>query len=122
WKPHASNPIKVDVRSARPAGNPFYHNGNFYRPSQDCSEIYGGKIVLNRITRLSPTEFKEEKVNVIGPYKNSPYPDGIHTISSVGDMTIIDGFQRKFIGLHLSFFIVKIKKFLNTFNDAIHKK
>jgi len=91
WKPHASNPVKTDVRSARPAGTPFIYNGNLYRPAQDCSRTYGGRIVLNRVIRLTPTEFKEESAGVIEPYTNSPFPHGLHTISSIGNFTLVDG-------------------------------
>jgi len=97
WLPHAATPLKTDVRSSRPAGTPFVHQGELYRPAQDCSETYGGAVVLNRIIRLTPTEFEEEPVRVVKPYPNSPYPDGLHTISSVGDITIIDGKRRIFI-------------------------
>ena len=110
WKPHVANPVKVDVRSARPAGTPFMHDGHLYRPSQDCSGIYGGKIVLNRVLRLTLTEFKEEQVAVIEPYRDGPYPDGLHTISAVGDVTIIDGVRKVFIARSLCVVIDKMKR------------
>jgi len=112
WKPHAANPIKVDIRSARPAGTPFIYHGSLYRPSQDCSKSYGGNITLNRVMRLTPTEFKEEQTRIIGPYKNSPYPDGVHTISAVGNMTIIDGVKKAFTFKSLSVLLHKIKSVL----------
>ena len=109
WMPHANNPVKVDISSARPAGTPFMHNGQLYRPSQDCSNLYGEKIVLNRIKRLTPTEFEEERVITIYPLKNSPFKDGIHTISMVDDtITLIDGFQKAFICKNLNFIKAKI--------------
>ena len=48
WQPHAGNPVKRDLRSARPAGTPFVHEGCLYRPAQDCSHVYGGQVVINR--------------------------------------------------------------------------
>jgi len=108
WKPHEANPVKVDVRSVRPAGTPFMYDGHLYRPSQDCSETYGRKTVLNRVIRLTPTEFKEEQVAVIKPHKNSQYPDGLHTISAVGDITIIDGKKKELIFKSLSVLIHKV--------------
>jgi hypothetical protein len=96
WTPHAGNPVKTDIRSSRPAGTPFMHDGYLHRPAQDCSRSYGGGIVLNRVTRLTPTEFEEEPVTVIEPYENGPYRDGIHTVSAAGDVTIIDGLRRRF--------------------------
>jgi hypothetical protein len=97
WLPHTANPLKTDVRSSRPAGTPFVHNGQLYRPAQDGSRTYGGAVVINRILRLTPTEFQEEAVAVVRPNPDSPYPDGLHTISAAGDITIIDGKRRVFI-------------------------
>lgn len=91
WQPHKLNPVKTDVRSARPAGTPFAYNGELYRPSQDCSKTYGGRVVINRILKLTTTEFEEEPVKAVEPYRNSIYRDGIHTISACGDMTLVDG-------------------------------
>jgi hypothetical protein len=89
WKPHKKNPIKTDKGSSRPAGTLFFHKGVLYRPSQDCSESYGAKIVINKILRISPTEFHEEAVSTINP--NQDNISGIHTLSSFGDITLIDG-------------------------------
>ena len=97
WTPHPRNPVKRDIGSARSAGTPFRHKGNLYRPAQDCSKRYGGRIVLNRITRLTPTEFQEEPAAVVEPYSEGPYPDGIHTLSAAGDYTLVDGYRLTFI-------------------------
>lgn len=45
WKPHSLNPVKVDIRSSRPAGTPFIHEGVLYRPAQDCSKTYGEELL-----------------------------------------------------------------------------
>ncbi len=97
WIAHTANPVKIDARSSRPAGTPFQHDGELFRPAQDCTSTYGGKIVLNRVTSLTPTVFREEHVQTITPYGDGPYPDGIHTISAAGDYTIIDGKRMGFI-------------------------
>lgn len=91
WKPHQLNPVKIDCRSSRPAGTPFRHKDHLYRPAQDCSRTYGGRIVLNRISILTPSSFIEETISKVEPRNDSLYPDGVHTISSVGDITILDG-------------------------------
>src|SRR5207249_2981148 len=87
WKPHGANPIKTDIHSARSAGTPFVHEGFLYRPAQDCSMTYGGRIVLNRVIRLTPRDFEEEQAAIIEPYADSAFPDGVHTISAAGDIT-----------------------------------
>lgn len=93
WAPHLANPVKIDIRSSRPAGTPFVHEGQLYRPAQDCSRTYGSQIVINRVTRLTPSEFAEETASIVRPDPSGPYPDGLHTISAVGDLTLIDGLR-----------------------------
>jgi len=89
WQPHAMNPVKCDLRSARPAGPLFEHEGALYRPAQDCSVTYGGAVAINRITTLTPDEYAEETVNVLRPAP--PYPHGLHTLTGVGHYTLVDG-------------------------------
>lgn len=96
YVPHLRNPVKSDIRSARPAGAFFTEGGNLYRPSQDSSRQYGGRICIQHVMKLSETEFEEETVNVIEPVKNSPYKAGIHTINQTANWIVIDGKRRKF--------------------------
>jgi hypothetical protein len=97
WLPHAKQPIKRDAGSARPGGTPFVHMGRLYRPAQDCSQIYGQRIVINEVLALSPDEFEERVVAVVEPDRNGPYPDGLHTLSAFGEMTLVDGKREQFI-------------------------
>ncbi len=94
---HTNNPVKVDVRSSRPAGTPFMKDGSLIRPAQDCSKTYGGRIALNKIVELTENTFKEETIEYIGPIKNSSYGRGFHTLSAAADYTIFDGKRFKFI-------------------------
>lgn len=91
YRAHPGNPVKLDVRSARPGGTPFLHEGALYRPAQDCSTTYGGRVIINRIVTLTPTAFEEVPAAVLAPDGNGPYPAGLHTLSQVGDSTLIDG-------------------------------
>ncbi len=90
WRAHAANPVKVDVRSARPAGTPFVKEGALYRPAQDCSRTYGGRVVINRVETLTPTEFHETPAALVEPDPEGPYPAGLHTLSAAGSGTLID--------------------------------
>jgi hypothetical protein len=90
WEPHNANPVKVDIRSSRPAGRPFEFEGKLYRPAQDTSRGYGSGISINRILRLTTTEFDETTVSHISPIAGSSYKDGIHTLVSCGSITVID--------------------------------
>lgn len=92
WSPHAQNPIKIDIRSARPAGTPFIDQGRLIRPAQDCSQTYGGRVALNRIVRLDPEGFDEATVAWVEPDPRGEWPDGLHTLSHLGSMaTLVDG-------------------------------
>jgi hypothetical protein len=97
WTPHVQNPVKVDVRSARPGGTPFVHDGVLYRPAQDCAATYGRRIVVNRVLELTPEEFREEMATTLEPDENGPRPAGLHTLSAVGDYTLIDGKRFLFV-------------------------
>lgn len=94
FEPHTNNPVKWDVRSARPGGTPFMRNGTWYRPAQDCSDTYGAKVVINRIEKISPIEYRESFVKTIEP--ESPYSKGLHTLSRWGNRTLIDGKRFRF--------------------------
>jgi hypothetical protein len=97
WTPHTRNPVKTDARSARPGGTPFVSAGKLYRPSQDDSHGYGGRVVVNEIEVLTPRAFAERPVRWIEPPHGSPYRDGLHTLSGAGTRTLVDGNVRHFV-------------------------
>lgn len=84
WHPHARNPVVIDARSARPAG-PLYRgeDGALYRPAQDCSTAYGGRLTLNRIVKLDCDTFAEEVSGQLSFPENSSIL-GPHTLSRAG--------------------------------------
>lgn len=93
--PHTLNPVKINVANARPAGPFFTSNGNLYRPAQDSSETYGGRIIINRVKLLTPDDYLEETANILLPphgYK------GIHTLSFAGKYMYFDSKKFKFSG------------------------
>ena len=91
WLPHMRNPVKVDVRSARPAGAPFYVNGTLYRPAQDCSRTNVGRIAINRIVDLSPSRFAEVTVAYVEPDRRSRFGTALRTLSFAGEYCVVDG-------------------------------
>ncbi|MBP2227758.1 hypothetical protein J2847_001040 [Azospirillum agricola] len=96
WRRHDRFPVKIDVRSARSAGTPFWHDGALYRPAQDCSLTYGGAIALNRIRVCTPDAYEEEVAAVLRPDPAGPARHGLHTLSRWGGRTLIDGKQYAF--------------------------
>ena len=97
WEPHLLNPIKTDIRSSRPAGTPFWHDGALYRPAQNGSSSYGGEVTITRVDELSPTRFHEATVGRVPPLSSGKYQAGIHTLSAVGSRTMVDGRRDTFI-------------------------
>ncbi|HEU4716922.1 MAG TPA: hypothetical protein VFU15_03785 [Bacteroidia bacterium] len=89
WQPHANNPVKTDILSARPAGTPFVVNGRLYRPSQVCAPQYGVAVKINEVTKLSPIEFSEIAVREHAPPAGWKFSKGLHTVSVAGDRTIL---------------------------------
>lgn len=99
WKPHPGNPVVTDVRTARPGGKIFTHNGKIYRPSQDCSVRYGRALNFNEITRLTEDDYSERMVKKWEPTW-FPHLQGVHTFNFDKNITLIDGYTfRKRIGL-----------------------
>ncbi|NVD43969.1 glucosamine inositolphosphorylceramide transferase family protein [Qipengyuania atrilutea] len=99
WTPHPLNPIKSDITSARPGGTMFFHGGSIYRPAQDCAAHYGSAVSLCEVTELTKTNFEERIVSRVTPIDGGLYPDGLHTLSAVGDYTLIDGAKNRLVGV-----------------------
>jgi hypothetical protein len=95
WTAHGEEPVKVDVRSARPAGTPFTVDGRLFRPAQDSSSTYGGRVAICRIDEMDVGRYRESVVTVVEPDPAGPFPDGVHTLSAVGERTLVDGKRRR---------------------------
>jgi len=91
WKSHPDNPVVSDVKTARSAGKIFIHDNKIYRPSQDCSGIYGRAFNLNRIVTLNETEYEESLEIKVEPNWNS-HVKGIHTYNFDHNITVIDAY------------------------------
>jgi hypothetical protein len=74
------------------------HEGQLYPPAQACSRAYGGAVSINRVVRLTPNEFGEEVVRIVEPDPAGPWPLGLPTLSSAGEVTLVDGKRRVFVG------------------------
>ena len=94
WKPHALNPIIRDCSSARPAGNLFIKNGKLYRPSQDCSYIYGYGIKINEVIQLNENSYEEKCVEHILPNWQSNLLKN-HTYNLTEHAIVIDAMHKR---------------------------
>ena len=92
WHSHPQNPICTSSRKARPAGKIFIRDNKIYRPSQDCSGIYGRGLNINEIIKLSETEYEERLIKKILP-ASSDYIKGVHTFNFTDEIMLIDGFR-----------------------------
>ena len=91
WRPHAFNPVRLDVGGARMAGNFFWHEGALYRPGQDCRTGYGAGLSIYRVDHCSATQYREVLVRHFAPDPSGPCPAGLHTLNAWGERTLIDG-------------------------------
>ncbi len=93
WVPHPRNPVVQDLRSARPAGRIFLHDGKLIRPSQDSSRRYGYGLRFNRITKLTAHDYEESELARFEP------PGGrllaTHTFNQAGQLTVVDAVMRR---------------------------
>lgn len=96
YKAHKGNPHKMNKIGTRPAGQVIFHQGDIYRPTQNCDKYYGKSLIFNKITKLSETSFEEMPVLELGPPKHGKFIYGIHTINFSNDVIVIDSLARIF--------------------------
>ncbi len=94
WESHPKNPVISDVKRSRPAGNFFEYNEDIYRPSQNCSKQYGYGMKINKVIKLTKTEYKETVIDSIFPDWDKKL-SATHTINSVEKLTIIDALMKR---------------------------
>lgn len=91
WQNVTEQPVRQDKSGARMGGTPFLHQGNIVLPTQDCSQTYGGALRLLEIppASLQMPQFSSGAL-LQAPASSAPFTDGLHTLSAVGDITLID--------------------------------
>jgi hypothetical protein len=89
WRPHRKNPIIADARRARSAGPLFRREGALYRPSQDCTPVYGRSVVVNRIEALDDDDYREKPIGRLDPGWRADVLR-VHTLGGSGRLKIID--------------------------------
>jgi len=89
WRPHRGNPVKSDVRSARPAGHLFQGAATLVRPAQDSSGRYGNALVLNQVETLSTVAYSEVARRRLA-MTHMGREMGTHTINAACGLSVID--------------------------------
>jgi hypothetical protein len=83
------------VDSTRPGGTPVEVDGVLILPVQDCRQTYGGAIRPLSIHRLDPERFEADAgAPIMAPADFAPFDVGLHTLSAMGDCTLVDVKQR----------------------------
>lgn len=63
WREHPASPIlTADPRNSRPGGRVVEHEGRLLRFAQDCRPRYGAAVRVFEITRLTPSEYSERRI------------------------------------------------------------
>lgn len=96
YLPHPENPVKNSANGSRPAGNFIEVDSVIYRPSQNCENMYGESITINKIESLDETHFSETPfMDIIVDSKryNNSKIHAIHTLNSVDNIITIDGIK-----------------------------
>lgn len=91
WQIHPKNPIVSDHKLSRPAGSIYMRDNKIYRPSQDCSGIYGRAVNINLITKLTETEYEEVLISKSEPAWHK-HVKGIHTFNFNEKIILMDSF------------------------------
>jgi hypothetical protein len=107
--PHSGNPVKSGLDGTRTAGNFIEVDGIIYRPSQNCQNLYGESITINKITELNKISVVEEPYMTICINRRNRSNYGmhtIHTINSRGDIIVVDGIKWTFSP------VIQLKSFL----------
>ncbi len=93
WTVVPGNPVFTADSGARPGGTPFVgQDGRVHLPVQDRSHGYGSGARLLRFDELTPHSVSvvDLERRYTGDLVHAGYPDGLHTLSACGDLTLLD--------------------------------
>ncbi len=90
WQPFEGNPVLIDRRQARSAGNLVKRNGKLWRPVQDCASSYGAALGLAEVVRLDEGGYEQVVRTVLRPGAEWPGRK-LHTLNRAGRLECIDG-------------------------------
>ncbi len=89
WTPLPNNPVLASPTGTRPGGSMFWRSGELWRPAQDSSVIYGGKLALCRVDELSSDKFRQTTTSFLAP---APSLAGVHTLNYAAGLETVDIF------------------------------
>ncbi|MBY0561648.1 MAG: hypothetical protein K2Q04_17550 [Hyphomicrobium sp.] len=89
WRPCGQQPLAIDARTSRPAGHILSVGGALYRPTQDCSRLYGGGIVWCQFSLPLERPFQQVEIATLSPRDARSFR-GAHTYNRSGSFEAID--------------------------------
>lgn len=91
WTLHSQGPVRVGLADCRPAGTPILTDEGVDIPVQDARNTYGGAVQRLRISVLDEHRFEAQTQSWLSPLARfAPFNDGLHTIASAGQVSLID--------------------------------
>lgn len=89
WGPCGQQPLAIDARTSRPAGHILNVGGALYRPTQDCSRLYGSGIVWCQFSLPLERPFQQFEIAKMLPRDARSFR-GAHTFNRSGCIEAID--------------------------------
>lgn len=108
---HEKNPVKNDIKSARPGGRFFEYQGRLFRPAMDSEKLYGHLIRIMEVKKLTVQDYEEQEVLVLSSEHAPPCNMGLHTFNVYENCIIVDGY-REYYSYFMKPVIVKLKKIM----------
>ena len=114
WQAHVKNPVSTDIKTARPGGHFFRIGEKLYRPAQDSEKLYGHRIRIMEVLKLTPDDYKEKEVAILSSQGNPPYEMGFHTFNVENEFIVVDGYREyhSFFVKPLCLKVPKVMKFI----------
>lgn len=99
------------IPNLRLGGAPFYYNGEYYFPTQDCSVDYGGALDIKQIYHQDGKFSFRIIKHFTSP--NPKYPLGFHTLNIYKDTVVVDanGWRYGKLSALIHFIIELVRKF-----------
>lgn len=120
WHEHKKSPVKSDITNSRPGGKFFELNGKIYRPVQDSEKLYGHRIRIMELVKLSETEFEEKEVKMVSSEGNKPFDMGFHTFNAEDGFVVVDGYK-ECTSMFIKPMCIKLPRLMKFFGERICK-
>ena len=88
----------------------------------DYSAKGQGSITINKVITITKEIYQEVSYNEVQPYKNSLFPDKIHTLCKTGEYTLIDGCKETFKFTNINYYNRNLAPVFSKLIRNFHKK